>query len=180
MNAPWLFLKNLLFTLLVPGVVVWWVPLHWFERYPRWPVPAAWGGPQYAALALAALAAALFLWCQGLFAVRGRGTPAPFDPPKKFIRRGPYKWVRNPMYLAVFALVAAEALFLRSWHIGVYLVLLACLIHVWVLVYEEEALRRNFGAMYEDYRREVPRWLPRPPRPTTTTVAPFAPDSRER
>lgn len=104
MNAPWLFLKNLLFTLLVPGFVVWWVPLHWFERYPRWPVPAAWGGPQYAALALAALAAALFLWCQGLFAVRGRGTPAPFDPPKKFIRRGPYKWVRNPMYLAVFAI----------------------------------------------------------------------------
>ena len=59
MNAPWLFLKNLLFTLLVPGFVVWWVPLHWFERYPRWPVPAAWGGPQYAALALAALLIAL-------------------------------------------------------------------------------------------------------------------------
>jgi len=173
MNALWLLLKNLAFTILVPGFVVGWVPLHWFERYPKWPAPAAWAWPQYFALLLAALGAGAFLSCQWLFAVRGQGTPAPIDPPKKFIRRGLYKWVRNPMYLAVLALVGAEALFLWSWHIGVYLVLLTCLIHVWVLMYEEEVLRRNFGAMYEDYRREVPRWLPRKPRPPLVTVAPF-------
>lgn len=173
MKSLWLLLKNVAFTVVVPGFVVWWVPLHWFERYPRWPRPDAWGWPQYVALLLAALGAAAFLSCQWLFAVRGQGTPAPIDPPKNFVRRGLYKWVRNPMYLAVFALVGAEALFLWSWHVAVYLVLLTCLIHIWVLMYEEEVLRRNFGAMYEDYRRDVPRWLPRKPRPPLETVAPF-------
>jgi protein-S-isoprenylcysteine O-methyltransferase Ste14 len=171
MNAFTLFIKNLLFTLLVPGFVVWWVPLHWFERHPRWPDTWAW--PQFAGASLFGIGVILFLVCQWLFAVRGQGTPAPIDPPKKFIRRGPYKWVRNPMYLAVFALVGAEALFLRSGHIAIYLVLLMCIIHVWILLFEEEVLRRNFGAMYEDYRREVPRWLPRKPRPPLQTVAPF-------
>ena len=90
------------------------------------------------------------------------------------MRRGLYKWVRNPMYLAVFAVVGAEALFLPSWHIAVYLVLLMCLIHIWVLLYEEEALRRNFGAMYEDYKREVPMWIPRKPKPPLVTVPPFS------
>lgn len=174
MKAFWLLLKNLAFTAVVPGFVVWWAPLHWFERYPKWPALDAWRWPQYAGLLLAILGVAAFLSCQWLFAVRGQGTPAPIDPPKRFIRRGPYKWVRNPMYLAVFTLVGAEALFLWSWHIGVYLVLLACLVHVWVLMYEEEVLRRNFGAMYEDYKREVPRWFPRKPKPPAQTVPPFA------
>lgn len=173
MNVLWLLLKNLLFLALVPGFVVWWVPLHWFERFPKWPPLSQWAWPQFIAAGLSALGATAFLHCQWLFATRGQGTPAPVDPPKKFIRRGLYKWVRNPMYLAVFTLVGAEALFLRSGHIGVYLVLLVCLIHVWVLMYEEEALRRQFGAMYEDYRRDVPRWLPRKPRPMLQTVPPF-------
>lgn len=176
MPSPWLLFKNLLFTLLVPGFVVWWVPLHWFERHPEW--PAVWRGPQYAAAVLALLGAGVFLHCQWLFAVRGQGTPAPIDPPKKFVRRGPYKWVRNPMYLAVLALVGAEAVFLASWHIAVYLVCLACVFHLIVLLYEEEVLRRNFGAIYEDYRRDVPRWLPRKPRPPLVTVPPFSADQK--
>lgn len=171
MKGFWLFLKNLLFTLLVPGFVVGWVPLNLFERHARW--PQSWTQAQFAAGALFGLGTVVFLHCQWLFAVRGQGTPAPIDPPRKFVRRGLYQWVRNPMYLAVFTLVGAEALFLPSWHIAVYLVLLVCLVHVWVLMYEEEALRRQFGAMYEDYRREVPRWLPRKPRPPLQTVAPF-------
>lgn len=176
MNALWLFLKNLLFTVLVPGFVVGWVPLRWFERHPRW--PEFWAWPQFAGAGLFALGAAALLHCQWLFAVRGRGTPAPIDPPKKLVHRGLYKWVRNPMYLAVFALVAGEAVFLPSWHIAVYLVCLVCAIHVFVLVYEEEVLRRSFGARYEDYRREVPRWLPRRPRPPLQTVPPFNPPAR--
>jgi protein-S-isoprenylcysteine O-methyltransferase Ste14 len=172
MNTLWLLVKNLLFTLLVPGFVVGWVPLRLFERRARW--PEAWGWQQYAGVALFAIGLLVFLHCQWLFAARGQGTPAPFDPPKKFVRRGLYQWVRNPMYLAVFLLVGAEALFLPSWHIAVYLVLLACLLHVLVLLVEEEGLRRNFGAMYEDYRREVPRWLPRKPRPPLQTVPPFS------
>ncbi|MES1194581.1 MAG: methyltransferase, partial [Opitutus sp.] len=127
MSGFWLFIRNLLFTLVVPGFVVGWAPLNYFERHAHW--PTVWAGAQFAGAVLFSLGAIAFLSCQWLFAVKGQGTPAPIDPPKKFVRRGLYKWVRNPMYLAVFTLVGAEALFLMSWHIAVYLVLLACLIH---------------------------------------------------
>jgi protein-S-isoprenylcysteine O-methyltransferase Ste14 len=172
MSALWLLLKNLIYLAVVPGLVIGWLPLRVFERYPQWPPLATWAWPHYAGAALFALAAAAYLHCQWLFATRGQGTPAPFDPPRKFVRRGLYKWVRNPMYLATLALIGAEALFLRSWHIAVYFVCLACALHVFVMLWEEEHLRRNFGAMYEDYRREVRRWLPRKPRPTPQTVPP--------
>jgi protein-S-isoprenylcysteine O-methyltransferase Ste14 len=171
MKHVWLAIKNLLFTALVPGVVIGWVPFRWFERFPRW--PERWLWPQWTAVALFVAGAGALLAAQWYFAVRGQGTPAPFDPPKRFIRRGPYKWVRNPMYLGVLAMVGAEALFFRSGHIGVYFVCLLCLIHLLVVLYEENAMRFKFGAMYEDYKRDVPRWLPRKPRPMLQTVAPF-------
>ena len=170
-----LLLKNLLFTLLVPGFVVGWVPLRVFERRARWPEQldaAHWG-----ALILGLAAALLYLHCLWLFMQKGRGTPLPLDPPRKLVQRGAYRWVRNPIYLAVLALVAAEGLFLRSWHIGVYWTCLACLFQIFVQLHEEPALVFRFGAMYEDYRREVPRWLPRPPKPAT---AEREADDRER
>lgn len=171
MNRLWLFVKNLIFTLVVPGFVAGWVPLRWFERYPHW--PEHWMEPHYAGAALVGLGAVIFLHCQWLFATRGQGTPAPIDPPKKLVRRGLYKWVRNPMYLAIFTVLTGEIVFLRSGHIAVYFVCLACAIHVLVAMVEEEALRRRFGAMYEDYRRDVPRWFPRKPKPPLETIAPF-------
>lgn len=172
MKGSWLFLKNFVFTLLVPGFVVGWVPLRWFERRPRW--PDDWMAPQFAGAVLVVLGIMVFLHCQWLFASRGQGTPAPIDPPKKLVHRGLYKWVRNPMYLAIFAVVGGEALFIVSWHIGVYFVCLVCAVHIFVMAVEEDVLRRRFGAMYEDYRRDVPRWLPRKPRPPSQTVPPFA------
>ena len=77
MNALWLLLKNLVFTLVVPGFVAGWVPLHWFERYPHW--PDAWGARQFGGAAAFGLGVLVFLHCQWLFATRGQGTPAPID-----------------------------------------------------------------------------------------------------
>jgi len=171
MKSLWLLIKNLLFALCVPGFVVGWVPLHWFERHPRW--PETWSWPHWLGAALFGLGATLFLYCQGVFMIRGQGTPAPLDPPRKVMRRGPYKWVRNPMYLAVLAILGAEAVFLQSWHIVVYWVCLACAFHLMVVLYEESALSTRFGALYEDYRRDVPRWLPRKPRPALASASPF-------
>ncbi len=173
MKTLWLWCKNLLFTLLVPGFVVGWAPLRWFERRAQWPEVRGW--THWAAGALFAVGAMIYLHCLWLFATRGQGTPAPFDPPKKLVWRGLYKWVRNPMYLGIFALVAGEALFLRSGHILVYLICLLCLFQLFVVGYEENALRAKFGAVYEDYKRVVPRWLPRKPRPVLQTVTPFEP-----
>lgn len=171
MKTAWLLFKNLAFTLLVPGFVVGWVPLRWFERRAHW--PEVWVWQHTAGAALFALGVAVYLHCVWLFATRGQGTPAPFDPPRRLVWRGLYKWVRNPMYLGILALVAGETVFFRSGHILVYLVCLTCAVHVFVLLYEEGALRRQFGAMYEDYRRDVPRWLPRKPKPALQTAAPF-------
>jgi protein-S-isoprenylcysteine O-methyltransferase Ste14 len=171
MKTLWLLFKNLLFTLLVPGFVVGWMPLRWFERRAQW--PAAWAWHHFAGLALFAGGAAVYLHCTWLFATRGQGTPAPFDPPRKLVWRGLYKWVRNPMYLGLFALVAGEMVFLRSSHILVYFICLLCAVQLFVLGYEEGALRSQFGAMYEDYKRAVPRWLPRKPKPHLETVSPL-------
>jgi protein-S-isoprenylcysteine O-methyltransferase Ste14 len=170
-----LLFKNLLFTLVVPGIFVFWLPLRTFERRARWPAemePQHWAG-----LVLAGLGTAAYLHCVWLFMRRGRGTPFLLDPPSHLVQRGLYRWVRNPMYLGVLLVVAAEAVFLRSWHVAIYWVCLACLFQVLVHLYEERDLSFRFGAMYEDYKREVPRWLPRPPRPAPR---PVAVDGRER
>ena len=171
MSSLWLFLKNLLFTALVAGLLIGWVPLHWFERHPHW--PERWTLLPGLAVVVFGLGALGYLSSQLTLAIRGRGTPAPFDPPRKFVRRGLYKWLRNPMYLAVLVMVGAEALFLRSWHIAIYFVCLACVLQLLVVLVEENALRFRFGAMYEDYRRDVSRWLPRPPKPLPQTAPPF-------
>lgn len=172
MKTPWLLLKTLVYGAAFLAFFAGWLPLRVFERHPRW--PAAWAWTQFAGAALLVPAAIVLLACGWTLASRGRGTPAPFDPPVKFVRRGPYKWVRNPMYLALIALVGGEGLLLGSWHVAVYWVCLVCSLHLLVVLYEEEALRRQFGAMYEDYRRDVGRWLPRKPRPVVQTTPPFA------
>ena len=171
MKPFWLLVKNILYVLVVPGVIAGWLPLRLFERRAQW--PDTWGWPQWCATPLGLIGVVVFLQGVWVLAVRGQGTPAFFDPPKKLTKRGPYKWVRNPMYLALFALVASEAIFFRSWHISVYFVCLVCVLHLLVVLHEERELRFRHGAIYEDYKREVPRWLPRRPRPVLETVPPF-------
>lgn len=171
MKVFWLSLKSALYLGAFLLVAAGWLPLRIFERRPH--LPAAWALPQFVGVALALLALGVLATCVTIFVKRGRGTIAPFDPPVKFVRRGPYKWVRNPIYLALLVLVAGQALFFASWHITVYWVCLACALHLFVVTYEEDALRRQFGAMYEDYKREVSRWLPRQPKPMLQTIAPF-------
>jgi protein-S-isoprenylcysteine O-methyltransferase Ste14 len=106
---------------------------------------------------------ALALWCIVTFALVGRGTPAPFDPPRKLVAQGPYRYVRNPMYLgALFALCGA-ALFYRSIPLFGYAALFLLATHLFVVVYEEPTLACLFGSEYEKYRPRVGRWLPRGP-----------------
>lgn len=103
----------------------------------------------------------LAVTCVLTFATIGRGTPMPLDPPRRLVVRGPYVFVRNPMYIgAVLALVGA-ALFFNSVGLFAYALLFFALTHVLVVTYEEPALRRTFGLEYEDYCRRVHRWRPR-------------------
>lgn len=124
-------------------------------------VPAGWGPLQILGVVLTTAGAVLAVWCILTFAVLGRGTPAPFDPPRKLVERGPYRWVRNPMYLgAGFALLGAGVYFESTALLG-YLMVFMTVSHLFVLGYEEPTLDRLFGADYAAYRERTGRWWPR-------------------
>jgi protein-S-isoprenylcysteine O-methyltransferase Ste14 len=122
--------------------------------------PAAIAVPQVAGMVIGAAGAAVALWCIFTFATIGRGTPAPFDPPPRLVIRGPYRFVRNPMYIGAGLALASAALFYESWPLLGYAGLFLFATHVFVVGYEEPALRRTFGQDYEAYCRQVRRWWP--------------------
>ena len=154
-----LLLKNLLFTLLVPTTVAVYLPWRIANRSLdalTWPWPLT----SFAALFSLLAGAALFFWCLWNFAVIGRGTPAPSDPPQRLVARGPYRLVRNPMYLAALLTIAGWSLFWLSWRVAAYGALLSLLFHCFVVFFEEPGLRRRFGEDYASYCRRANRWLP--------------------
>lgn len=111
-----------------------------------------------------AAGAALVLETTARFAFQGRGTPAPWAPPERFVERGSYRFVRSPMYLGVLLLVVGQGLLLGreilyAWAVAAWLIFTSILVF-----YEEPGLRRRFGDGYDDYRRRVRRWVPTRPR----------------
>ena len=152
------FLRTLVFTIFVPG--------FWTVLVPYWVVgrgarldlrPAAVAG-----WILVGAGVVLYIVCAFWgFALRGKGTPAPIDPPKRLVAEGPYQIVRNPMYWSVALVMMGEALAFRSLALAeIGCVFFACTM-LFVMVFEEPILRRKFGAEYEAYCRRVPRWIPR-------------------
>jgi protein-S-isoprenylcysteine O-methyltransferase Ste14 len=157
-EALWLLAKNLFFLLLVPGTLAYWAPLRWITRSDLREVE--WAPMALAGLAAAALGTFGLLWCIWHFAATGRGTPAPFDPPRRLVVRGLYRVVRNPMYLSVVIVVLGWALVLREtvlvWYAGAGWLFF----HGFVVLAEEPDLRARFGEDYVAYCRAVRRWLP--------------------
>lgn len=137
----WLALSVRRFDPELPFVVVGWLlPMGWL---------------------LLAASAALLAACVATFVVRGRGTPAPFDPPRAFVVDGPYRFVRNPMYLGGFAMLHGLGLVLRSSAVVLLALAFLLVAHLFVVLYEEPSLSRRFGRPYEHYRSTVRRWIPR-------------------
>jgi protein-S-isoprenylcysteine O-methyltransferase Ste14 len=95
------------------------------------------------------------------FALQGLGTPAPIAPTRKLVATGLYRYVRNPMYVAVVVVILGQALLFSDWRLLSYAALFWLICHIFVVVYEEPTLERTFGAEYEDFRANVPRWIPR-------------------
>lgn len=100
------------------------------------------------------------LWCVRDFYVSGRGTLAPWDPPKRLVVVGLYRFVRNPMYVAVLTILVGWALLYRSWLLLAYAIVVAIAVHFRVVWHEEPWLKRQFGADWDDYAARVSRWLP--------------------
>lgn len=118
------------------------------------------GAAQVAGMAVGASGAVLALWCIVTFIVIGRGTPAPFDPPRRLVVVGPYRLVRNPMYIGAALALAGAALFYESWALLGYCVAFAFVTHLFVVAYEEPTLRATFGSPYVRYCERVRRWRP--------------------
>jgi protein-S-isoprenylcysteine O-methyltransferase Ste14 len=122
--------------------------------------PTAIGVQQVAGMVIGAAGAAFALWCIFSFALIGRGTPAPFDPPRRLVIQGPYRFVRNPMYIGAGLALAGAALFYESLPLLGYTGFFFLATHLFVVWYEEPTLRRTFGQEYKAYCRQVRRWWP--------------------
>lgn len=119
------------------------------------------GASGIAGVIIAGVGALIAGWCILAFIFIGKGTPAPFDPPRRLVIRGPYRYVRNPMYIGAGMALAGAALVYRSLALLGYVGVLFVIVHTFVVLYEEPALRRMFADDYEDYCRRVARWWPR-------------------
>ena len=151
-----LLLKNLAFTVLVPGTVAVYVPVLIADGRSTssvWAVALA--------LPLFAVGGAIYAWCVWDFATFGRGTPAPIDAPKKLVVRGLYWYTRNPMYVGVLTVISAWAVLFQAGSLILYAALVGTGFHLFVVLYEERHLHRVFGDEYDAYRARVGRWLPR-------------------
>lgn len=148
------------FLVLAPGFVVglmpWWIS-HWqFE-------PALFGAPvvRWAGGLLIALGAAVLVDSFARFAWQGLGTPAPAFPTSRLVITGLYRYVRNPMYVAVVSAILGQGLLFGNWRVLEYGAMVWLLAHLFVLGYEEPTLRNTFDADYQRFCAEVPRWIPR-------------------
>ena len=154
-----LLLKNLLFTVLVPGTGAVYVPL--LVARDR----SAASGPALAiALAVLVLGAAIYAWCVWDFATFGRGTPAPIDAPKRRVVRGLYRYTRNPMYVGALTVILGWAALFQAANLVFYALVVGTCFHLFIVFYEERHLVQEFRSQYEAYRSRVPRWLPSPQR----------------
>jgi protein-S-isoprenylcysteine O-methyltransferase Ste14 len=150
-------LRSFLFLLVAPGMVAGYIPLALLRTGSQ----VETGLFAYLAFPLWAIGGIVLLWSFWNFLVQGRGTPAPIDPPKELVAVGFYRYVRNPMYVGVLAMNIGHFLWFGYWNLLIYAIVVFLAFHLFVIFYEEPTLQRNFGAAYEEYRKRVPRWIPR-------------------
>jgi protein-S-isoprenylcysteine O-methyltransferase Ste14 len=118
---------------------------------------------QIPGIACIALGAPIALSCIITFVVKGRGTTAPFDAPSQLVAAGPYRWLRNPMYLGAGLVVVGYGFYVHSLSVLLLAAAMWIAVHLFVFFYEEPTLRAKFNGSYENYCRKVSRWLPRTP-----------------
>ena len=140
----------------VAGLIPWWIT-HWEFRPPFFDLEAT------RAVGILLIVAGLpgLVDSFARFALQGLGTPAPIAPTQNLVVTGLYRYVRNPIYVALVAVILGQALLFGDWRLFLYGALVFVAFHIFVLAYEEPTLRESFGAEYETYRANVSRWIPR-------------------
>jgi len=158
MASPRVLVKTLVFTLLVPGLVV--VGLPWLLLRSADGPRLALGAARWLGLLPVLSGAVVYLWTAWDFGEQ-EGTPAPIDEPRRLVTADLYERVRNPMYVGVLLVLVGEVVLFASLVLLAYAVAVWLAFHLFVVGYEEPHLRRKFGREYVDYCERVPRWLPR-------------------
>ena len=153
-----LVVESLIFTVVVPGTVTAVIPALILPDGVAVPWPVA--VPQFVGLLLILAGTNVYFWCLWHFVATGRGIPAPLDHPRQLVVRGLHRYVRNPMYLGVLCVLVGEALLFRAAALVAYAIAWWLVVHAFVVVHEEPALRARFGREYDDYAVAVRRWIP--------------------
>ncbi|MFH0875743.1 MAG: isoprenylcysteine carboxylmethyltransferase family protein [archaeon] len=107
------------------------------------------------------LGTAIFIYCSSIFIMIGKGTPVPIEPPKEFVTKGLYKYVRNPIYHCYFLIFFSYFLIFGRLLLLVYAFISIIAIHLYVVFHEEPLLKKRFGKKYDEYLEQVPRWIPK-------------------
>lgn len=158
----WALLRTIV---ILPGTVLVFVPAAILWASAGTDYAGALAGPGqisfWLAAALGTAGLVFAVWTVSLFTRFGAGTPAPWNPPRKLVVRGPYRHVRNPMITSVLAMLAAEALLFQSRPLAAWFAVVLAANLIYLPLVEEPGLARRFGADYARYKANVPRWLPR-------------------
>ena len=154
-----LLVRNLLFTILYPGIVAGLIP-YWMvlERSEIPPLDEL-TIHHYAGLAAFIIGLVILITCILSFAVQGQGTLSPLDPTRRLVTKGLYKFSRNPMYVGVMLILTGEALAALSSDLGYYAIIIFVFFNLFILLHEEPRLRRVFGEEYTAYCHQVRRWI---------------------
>src|SRR5690554_4034874 len=153
------WIGTIVFLFLAPGIVAGFIP-WWISGWRSYD----WGGASWIVVPIAwvaiAVGVAFLLHAFALFALH-QGTPAPVAPTKALVVTGVYRFVRNPMYLAVLAIILGQALLFGNWGLVLFAAIAFAAVFTFVKGYEEPTLTSTYGEQYLDYRRNVPGWWPR-------------------
>jgi protein-S-isoprenylcysteine O-methyltransferase Ste14 len=149
--------KSFLYLVFEGGLFALYIPLAFLRTGSR----VETGVLSFFAIPLWLIGSTIVLWCFWDFTFKGRGTPLPIDPPKELVTAGPYRYVRNPIYVAAGLIFVGYFLWFGYWAILNYAVLAFICAHSFVVLYEEPTLKRKFGVSYEKYLKSVPRWVPK-------------------
>ena len=150
-------LGSLLFLIIAPGTVAGYIPLVLLRNGTQIET----GIFAYLAFPFWLIGSVILLWCFWDFTFKGHGTPAPIAPPTELVATGFYRYVRNPIYVSLLAIIIGHFLWFGYWNLLIYMIVVFVGFHLFVTFYEEPTLKQKFGASYENYLKRVPRWIPR-------------------
>jgi len=154
-----LLIRNLIFTILQPGLVAGLIPYVLLRIEGKTLLPDDFGFLQFSGLALMFVGVSLMMTSIGQFAFEGKGTLSPLDPTKNLVVKGLYRYSRNPMYIGVSMLLIGEGLFAASLVLAGYAAVVFTGFNLFIVFHEEPRLQREFGSAWEEYRKRVRRWI---------------------